>query len=395
MHEGVVVPTHIVLSHSEQLDRLRRSCPPAADRAVVAGDPCLDRLRDSFSLREAYRQSFGVRTGQKVVFVSSTWGPDSLYGQEPGLPARIARNLPIDEFVVLLALHPNIRQGHFPWQLRMWLEDSRRSGIGVLPREDLWQQAAIAADVTIGDHGSVTFYSACLGTPVLLATAPHEAVDAASPIAALLRAAPRLGDGDLAEQLTATLNRPAPLQAVTDLATSVPGGSATRLLTLGYRTLRLSLPDPAPTLPDFPLPGFVRGEPSATWVTVIGEQIVRRAANSPVALAEGHLVVTTDSPDPRLLERASVVLGSRTADPLRWIVATLRSLPGCQWAACPDAFGWLAGSSTGTLVRYTTPELPQVVPSLLHALEPDLPKRFTTGVTTHEVEVELLLDQRP
>jgi hypothetical protein len=394
MHRGEVVPQHIVLSHREQLDRLRRACPPAAERAAVVGDPCLDRLRASRPLRETYRQTLGVRRGQKLVLVSSTWGAESLFGQAPDLPAKIARELPVDEFKTVLALHPNISQGHFPWQLRMWLEDCRRSGVVVLPREELWQPAAVAADVTIGDQGSVTFYSACLGTPVLLATTPQETVDPASPIAALLRTAPELKADHLADQLTEVIAHPPALDAVTALATSAPGESAARLTELGYRALRLSPPEHPPALTTFPPPRIPDSQACAHWVSVFDDQVVRHAANGAVLPPQTHLVVTTEAPDPRLLERASVVLGDRVPDPVRWIVATLTALPGCQWVACPAGTGWLAGNRDGRLVRFTTPELPEVVPSLLYLRDGDIPAvlHFVAAGIRHEVQLSVVKD---
>ncbi|MDT8910404.1 hypothetical protein [Amycolatopsis sp. PS_44_ISF1] len=394
MHRGEVVPAHIVLSHQEQLDRLGRDCPPAVDRAVVAGDPCLDRLRASRPLRETYRQKLGVRRGQKLVLLSSTWGPESLYGHAPDLPAEIARELPLDEFRVVLALHPNIGQGHFPWQVRRWLEDGRRSGVLVLPQEQLWQPAAVAADVTIGDQGSVTFYSACLGTPVLLATAPRETVDPASPIAALLRSAPELKPGHLADQLTEAIAHPPALDAVIELATSVPGEFAARLTELGYRTLDLSRPERPPALVTFAPPRIRTAAVGAQWVSVFDGQVVRHAANGTSAPPRAHLVVTTDAPDPRLLERAGVVLGDQVPDPVRWIVATLTTLPGCSWAACPDGTSWLAGAHDGRLVRFATPELPEAVPSLLHSHHGELPAelRFTVAGVQHEVRLSVVKD---
>ncbi|WP_409184009.1 hypothetical protein F9C11_06550 [Amycolatopsis sp. VS8301801F10] len=387
MHDGEVIAEHHVLSHPEQLARLRQYCPEAADHAVIAGDSCLDRLRDARELRESYRQALGVTGEQTLVLISSTWGHLSSYGSGPDLPARIAQQLPLDEFAVVLALHPNIGQGHYPWQLEMWLRKCERAGVIVLPEEDLWQPAAVAADVTVGDHGSVTYYSACLGTPVLLATAPHEAVDPESPVAALLRAAPSLTDENLADQLR-TATQPADLVAATELATSVPGQSAALLTELGYRALRLPPPAEPAGFTAFPLPRVQRPEPGAQWVQVRGDEVTRFAAE----IADAHLVVHVDGPDPRLLRRADVVLGDRFPDPGRWIAITLAENPGCEWAACPAGPGWLAGSRDGLVMSFTGTDLPQAVPSLLYtraALGLDFPEQlpFTAGGRKHEARL--------
>ncbi|MBB4687175.1 hypothetical protein [Amycolatopsis jiangsuensis] len=391
MHEGEVIAEHHVLSHPEQLDRLREYCPEAAENAVIAGDSCLDRLREAHGLRESYRQSLGVTGEQKLVLLSSTWGRHSLFGAQPDLPARIARELPLDEFAVVLALHPNIEHGHYPWQLRMWLRDCERAGVLVLPEEDLWQPAAVAADVTVGDHGSVTYYSACLGTPVLLASAPHEAVDPASPVAALLRTAPELTGQNLAVQL-GTAAQAAEMAAATALATSVPGQSAALLTELGYRTLGLPPPEQPGSFRALPLPRVQRPEPGAQWVRVHGDEVTRFAAAATTRPAGAQLVVHVDSPDPRLLRRADILLGERFPEPGRWIALTLAEFPHCEWVACPAGPGWLAGSRTGHVVSFTGTDLPQAVPSLLYAREGQglgLPGRlpFTAGGGEHETQL--------
>ncbi|WP_337823501.1 hypothetical protein [Amycolatopsis sp. A1MSW2902] len=387
MHNGEVIAEHHVLSHPEQLTRLRQYCPEAADHAVIAGDSCLDRLRDARELRESYRQALGVTGEQTLVLISSTWGQLSSYGSGPDLPQRIAQQLPLDEFAVVLALHPNIGQGHYPWQLKQWLQECERAGVIVLPEEDLWQPAAVAADVTIGDHGSVTYYSACLGTPVLLAAAPHDAVDPDSPVAALLRAAPSLTDENLADQLR-TATQPADLVAATSLATSVPGQSAALLTDLGYRTLKLPPPARPAGFIAFPLPRVHRPEPGAQWVRVRGDDVTRFATTTP----EAHLVVHVDAPDPRQLRRADIVLGDRFPDPGRWIAVTLAEFPGCEWAACQAGPGWLAGSRDGLVVSFTGTDLPQAVPSLLYTRDQlglDFPEQlpFTAGGRKHEVRL--------
>ncbi|OLT47854.1 hypothetical protein BJF85_14605 [Saccharomonospora sp. CUA-673] len=172
LHDGNVVPAVIGLSHPEQLDRLHAACPEAAPAARILGDPCIDRLRASTPLRETYRQAFGLAPGQHLVLVTSTWGPDSLYGRRPDLALELARRLPLDEYRIALSLHPNIAAGHSPWQVRMWLDDCRRDGILVLPDGDHWMPATLASSLVVGDHGSTTFYAASQDIPVLLASAP-------------------------------------------------------------------------------------------------------------------------------------------------------------------------------------------------------------------------------
>ncbi|WP_328605551.1 hypothetical protein OG943_36980 [Amycolatopsis sp. NBC_00345] len=366
MHEGQVVPTHVVLSHEEQLHRLRLACPPAAERAVVAGDPILDRLQANLPLRETYRQAFGVQPGQRLVVLSSTWGPESLFGHDPDLPRRIGSTLDPDAYRIVLALHPNIGQGHFRWQLETWLAESRRAGVLVLPDEKLWQPALVAADVTIGDHGSVTFYSACLGTPILLAAAPEDTVDPASPIAGLLHSAPRLSPDNLADQIEQVITRGQDYSHITALASSAPGKSAELLRDIGYEVLGFPPPPHPSTTNALPIPQVQIGNPSAQRIRVTGTHVERSAAGSHSYPDDAHLVVSVLDSDLTLLERAHVVVGPATLAPEQWIAATLRALPGALWAVCPVQHGWLAGNRGGTLVQYLTDGPAEAVPSVLH-----------------------------
>ncbi|MFD0924084.1 hypothetical protein ACFQ16_30455 [Saccharopolyspora rosea] len=379
LHDGAVVPSTHVLSHHEQLDRLRRHCPEAVDAALVAGDPCFDRMLASRPLRETYRRRLGARPDQRVVVVSSTWGPESLWGRDPGLVHRLARELPLDEYRVVVALHPNIWYGHTPWQVRMWLAECTRAGVVVVPPEEGWRAALVAADVTVGDHGSVTFYSAALGTPVLLASWPEHTVDPASPIAALLREAPRLADRDLTAQLNTAIADGADRYAdIAALTTSVPGESARLLRTAVYTHLDLDEPDGPAEPAAVPLPEVTTPAPTSQLVDVRpdGELAVvtRRSAEAlrtPERLPpDAVLTTTTDEPARRLLELAEVLVRfERDPDPLGWIRATLPRLPGCLLGATQDPDGrWIVAGTDIAPVRFTgDPDLGPVYAALLHA----------------------------
>ncbi|MFJ8910550.1 hypothetical protein [Amycolatopsis sp. NPDC102389] len=376
MHDGEVVATHIVLSHEEQLERLRVACPEAAGRAVVAGDPCLDRMRASTPLRETYRQAFGLEKHQRFVVVSSTWGASSLLGANTSSVLKLAHELPHDSYRLAIAPHPNIVRGHSPWQTKMWLDDCARAGVLVLEDEDLWRPALVAADLTIGDHGSVTFYSACLGTPVILGSAPEETVHPDSPIALLLRTAPRLDRWTRLDDVI-DAHRPGKYAEITDLATSVPGKAADLLRDLWYSTIALSPPSIAPSLKALPVPDVAPPNPRA-WTAEVsfaadGTASLSRfpvdgRSKETLARPGTHLVVGTDEPDIALLRLAEVVMRPEIAcDPDTWTTATLRALPGCRLAATRASEDeWRVETRDGLLLGIDTAD-PAFV-SVLYAL---------------------------
>ncbi|WP_395962133.1 hypothetical protein [Actinomadura sp. 6N118] len=247
LHDGEVVPSVVVLSHAEQLERLGEECPEALDRALVAGDICFDRLVASLPWREDYRAALGLRPGQRLVVVTSTWGPRSLLGEDPGLIARLIADLPVDEYLVAAVIHPNVWHGHSPWQVRAWLADCRRAGLVVVPPREGWRAALVASDLVIGDHGSVALYGAALGRPVVFARFPADAVDPRTALSELARHAAVIDDRPLAEQVDSAIAMHDPRTGahVADGVFAVQGRAAEILRANMYRLMRLD-PPPAP-----------------------------------------------------------------------------------------------------------------------------------------------------
>jgi len=354
IHDGVVVPSVIVLSHAEQLDRLRQTCPEAAERAVVLGDPVFDRMTASSALRPSYRRAYGIGQGQRLVVVSSTWGDESLFGQHPRLPLELAERLPSDEFRVIFIPHPNITAKHSKYAVSHWLAAARRAGVRIPDDVDEWRAAIVAADLVVGDHGSVPYYAACLGIPVLLATAPVEAVAPNSPIAALLAAAPRLDPaGDYEKQVRAV--RPTPA----DQASSVPGGAAAALRATLYRTMALAEPGWAAEIDLLPLPAVgIQDAPShLVWVHLMGPRaatVIRlpgeRLRDDPHLPRGAHLVVSTVEPRRPWLTLADVLVGPPGPEADEWIAKSLAALPGALLAAAPGPSGWTVGDRSGPFI---------------------------------------------
>ncbi|KKZ74296.1 hypothetical protein VO63_08990 [Streptomyces showdoensis] len=268
LHEGRPLATATVLSHPEQLERLRRDCPEAAATAVLAGDPCFDRMLALRHRRPALRRAFGVGDGRRLVVLNSTWGRASLAGSDafPALLRESAETLPADEYRLCAVLHPNIWYGHGPGQVRRWLRRAEDSGLTPIDPLGPWRQAVAAADCVLGDHGSVTYYAAALGLPVLLGAFAHEDLDPASPVAELGRTAPALRPGvPLRAQLDAVIEGHVPgrYDGFAATASSDPGGSARLLRTLFHSLLRLPEPARPARLDPLPVPEGL-GPPAVT-----------------------------------------------------------------------------------------------------------------------------------
>lgn len=241
MRAGRVLPTALVLAHESELEVVGRQCPAALPVAAVVGDVCFDRLVRSLPQRARYRRALGVGDAERLVVVSSTWGPEGTFGATRELLPRLMTDLPGDRYRVAALLHPAI-WAHGRRQVRAWTSDCREAGL-ILPgpAED-WRAVVAAADHVIGDHGSVTAYAAAAGLPLLVVAGkwsrrcvPRTAQELVGQQADRLR---------LGQPLEAQLHAARPLAAAAIAArlTSYPGKAGERLRRLLYRLLGISQP---------------------------------------------------------------------------------------------------------------------------------------------------------
>ncbi|MFD0570851.1 hypothetical protein ACFQ0T_18705 [Kitasatospora gansuensis] len=282
--DGVPFVDAMVLSHPEQVERLRAACPPAAPTAVLAGDPCYDRLLSERPLRERFRRTLGVHPGQQLLLLNSTWNPNSLFGDGgpvdllPLLLPRLRAELPADEYRVAAVLHPNIWHGHGPGQIRLWLDAAQRAGLTLIDPVHDWRQALLAADAVLGDFGSVSYYAAALGTPVLLGAASLDTLGPDSPVADFVRKAPQLDPYTaLLPQLDRLQDEHRPLPGPAALTSSDPGRSAGLLRSLCYRLIGLTEPSAPARLDRLPLPPYqppLRTAPLRVCTRVLRQGVV-------------------------------------------------------------------------------------------------------------------------
>ncbi|NEA66937.1 hypothetical protein G3I56_31150 [Streptomyces sp. SID12488] len=352
--QGDPVADALVLSHPEQYERLRSVCPEAVPTAVLAGDPCWDRMLAARPYRDRFRRALGIRAGQRLVLLNSTWNPESLFGDGggddvlPSLLPRLASEFPADEYRFAAVLHPNIWHGHGPGQIRAWLDRARRAGLALIDPLHGWCQALIAADAVIGDHGSVTYYAAALGTPVLLGAAPLTGLAPEAPVHDFVRDAPRLDPAlPLRPQVEAVVRDRRPRPEPAEFVSSVPGESATLLRRLFYDALGIPEPDGPALLEPLPLPPY---EPPSHTVPLLvltrllgaGEvEITRYAGAHPPAHSTGemHTAVHEDTRETHRLALADVVFrygepdDARFGSPELWTTEALTLHPQCALAA--------------------------------------------------------------
>ncbi|MFD7517507.1 hypothetical protein ACFV85_22200 [Streptomyces niveus] len=414
----------LALSHPDQEQQLLAAHPKTAGRTLLVGDPCFDELRASRARRASYRTVLGVDDDRRLVVVSSTWGATSLVGREPDIPARLLASLPYDEYRVALILHPNVWAAHGAWQVRVLLASAMEAGLILVPPVHSWRPALVAADLVIGDHGSVTLYGGALGIPLLLGAFGRDAVPRTA-ASALSEIAPRLDPrADLHRQVVTVIDgrEQKPGAALAQHAFADPGHAHARLREALYRLIRLPEPhwsSPGPPTLDPPDTSFDKtaslpalrvtstltaGEPAqGPTVTVrrVPAAVAGPGPESPGTYA--HLAVGESEKDRCLAESASVILAERPAPSavgaLTWIADTLSRYPGCLLTATVTGLRTvLVGSRDGRVVTATVtgpaPEPGQVaavVYTLLRADRPfpDGPVTLCLGERTEDVVLRL------
>jgi hypothetical protein len=338
--------------------------------SCITGDPCFDALRRSTVHRAHYRRQLGVTDDQKLVMVTSTWGPASLFGAEPTLFESVLRALPSDEFAVAAVLHPNVWIGHGQWQLRLWLRHALDAGLRLIPYERGWRATLVAADYVLGDHGSVTFYAAACGKPVWLRThGTHEMVlDVPNGTLGSL-APPFLPDANLA----ARLHGPNPLisgQVADRLrrqAFEFEDEALNRTRALAYELLELQEPHTKAEPQAAYLPYIDWRTPTAHFVSLTQNTeadhpitLVNRvpASLGPPDLDDYLLVASENEPTVALLQAADrIVLASDNNESAeaaaRRLPSALRRHPGASAVAARE-------TNQITLVRFRSGQLLRV-----------------------------------
>ncbi|MFE9722409.1 hypothetical protein ACFYQ5_02065, partial [Streptomyces sp. NPDC005794] len=447
LQDGRPLAAATVLSHPEQLERLTASCPEAAPTAILAGDPCYDRILAALPQRDRFPRALGVGPDQRLIVVSSTWSPRSLFGDDngeaeasggdllPWLLPRLAAELPADEYRAAAVLHPNIWHGHGPGQVRAWLDSAQRAGLALVPPLEGWRQALIAADCVLGDHSSVTYYAASIGVPVLLGAFPGEALDPSSPVAALGRTAPKLlRRGSLRAQIDQTMasHEPARYAGLAEQTSSSPGESATLLRRLFYDLIGIDEPDGRPALlAPLPLPLYEPAQPTVpirvfTHVVSVDPPEVTVVRHAQTGFEAGHAedeaehataahtAVDEETREAGRLRIADVIVrradedDPRIGPPGAWASDALAQYPYCGLTAYIDGPDrCVVRTREGDLVRLTAaagpdgrPDLcdPAAYASALYAwtgsgkslLEAGPEITVWTGTTAHRVTAEYI-----
>ncbi|MEV6447003.1 hypothetical protein [Amycolatopsis sp. NPDC051716] len=332
--DGKPTVARVLVSHPALLDWLRETCPEVAGLAVVVGDPVLDRTRANRHRREEFRRALGLSCGQRLVVVSSTWGKHSLWARHPDLTRRLLESLPMDEYRVAQVLHPNIWQAESSLGIRNCLGYELDSGLLLIPHQSSWEAVLLAADVVIGDHGSVSVYGAALEIPFLLGADGRAELTSWSPTAELCATAVRLDPAaPLEPQLVRAITHhdPAVLRPALHRMFANDGEARNTICDKLYEAMGRPHPSTKPRQRPLARPQPIR-EQSVTAFAVAADLIEAGPASGTVAIRrypgpvtdlsgrDGLIpVITASEVDPERRSDAEIVVNDEVlTDPHAW-----------------------------------------------------------------------------
>ncbi|MGH3238952.1 MAG: hypothetical protein ACRDNL_01140, partial [Spirillospora sp.] len=353
LHDGNAVAALHGLAHPDQVRLLAALAPRAAERAVVVGDPTLERILVSRTHRDRYRTALG--TGARtLIVVTSTWGPESLLQRRPTLPADLAATLPHDAYQLALLLHPNTRSEIGGFDLAERLAPALDAGLVLAEPYEEWAALLVAADAVITDHGSTALYAAALDRPLVGAYDGGEELIPGSPMAELLAHVPHLvprldphldGGGRLQAAIGAHVPGSGPRLAASVFAEQ--GHALERLRDELYRLLDLAPPDVPVTARVLPSPEPSDRAPAAFAVHTRIDGLQVKVERFPPYLdaPAHHLAAEYGRAGGRHIETAGLLYRRAgrprpahsphslawTAD--AWLTHTLDAYPGCRTAA--------------------------------------------------------------
>jgi hypothetical protein len=341
--DGVAPASLYALAHPSQIARLARLDSEAASRAVVVGDPTLERVLASRSHRDRYRAALGTGA-RSLIVLTSTWGPESLLRRRPTLPLDLVSRLPHDAYQLALVLHPNEHSRLGSFEVAERLAPAREAGMLLSAPFEEWAALLVASDAVVTDHGSAALYAAALDRPVIAAYDGGTELIPGTPMAELLARSPRLGSPDTL-QAALGAHRPAVARTIARLAFAEEGNALERLRTELYRLLELSpLSGPAGTRP-FPPPAPPSGPPAvfAVRIRVEGTAVhVERLPPHSDSPAH-HLASEYGAASERQARSSALIYRRPAATPLAplqaawtvegWTDRVLEDYPGCRTAA--------------------------------------------------------------
>jgi hypothetical protein len=231
--------------YSREIDRdyTVRKEPRLKDIITVVGNLQHDNLLAQAESRNEFRCQLGFKSSDTVLFVLSTFGPDSLFQTIGDAFLEQSRQL-LGEFHFILSIHPNEYCSRAPGQ-RVWgeyLRSQREFGFLVREPSESWIPYMVACDIVLTDHTSLCDAAALLEKPVIFVPVREELIWKGSIRWNLLQFAPVLKDVRKLRECLLKAKDDYPLEKLHELAKTInphPGEAAERIRKEIYDLLKI------------------------------------------------------------------------------------------------------------------------------------------------------------
>ncbi len=133
------------------------------------------KLSDALSLREKFRSDFGFKKEDKVIFVVSTWGENSLsmrYGESLFKQLKLLSK----DYKIIISLHPKVFLTKIANTIKDELEDLKSYGVIIKDLDSDWIPYMIASDVVFSDYSTLTESAVSIRKKLVLSDYPKETI---------------------------------------------------------------------------------------------------------------------------------------------------------------------------------------------------------------------------
>jgi hypothetical protein len=318
MHKNLPISGKVGMKVSGTVDQLRPNSVVgmsygSSQNGVLVGDPSYDQMLNSGHLVHVYRKVLGVRQ-RKLIVIASTWSEHSLMGRFPKLAAELLSQLDYDEYALAIVMHPNIWDYDSALEIERIFRHEVSSGACIIKPDQGWQATLLAADVVIGDHGSLSLYAAAIGKPLLLTSKTSQTTENTVMDTLLDHAPILIPELDIAQQIHAVLALPN-LQHIGQRAFPLPRQSLSIIQKISYQRLNLVPLAPPEELPAAK-PSTISREPRSfavyTWVENDAIHVkripLRFDKGTEDELHQRYVLSYEDEQDVALLRRATVIV---------------------------------------------------------------------------------------
>ena len=237
-----------IFAASEHEKRIAVSYDREYERIVkVVGSLQDDQLLGMVHQRSSIRKRMGIRGDEKVIFIVSTWGPNSLFRKWGSSIIHEAKKIK-DKYRFIVSIHPLEYKKNPMGRVKLdeYFNALKEEGFYIREPDEDWKQYLVACDLIITDHTALSLHGALIRRPFVYVPLPEGIIEQESPVSLLKNISPKLRDDaqDLQDKIIEALNN-YPYDLLEEVSKAInyyPGESKKRITNEIYELLAIAAP---------------------------------------------------------------------------------------------------------------------------------------------------------